>query len=172
MKNSKTRIDIVRGDITKLDVDAIVNAANTTLLGGGGVDGAIHRGAGPELLGECRSLGGCRPGEAKITRGYRLTARFVIHTVGPVWREGKHREAETLADCYRSSLHLAVENGIKTIAFPAISCGAYGYPIPDATQIALKTVRDFLVTDNTIDKVTFVLWGEDIYDAYRQALEN
>jgi O-acetyl-ADP-ribose deacetylase len=170
MKNTDGKIEIVRGDITKLDVDAIVNAANTTLLGGGGVDGAIHRSAGPELLAECRTLGGCRPGEAKITRGYRLLVRFVIHTVGPVWRGGKQREAETLANCYQSSLQLAVENGIKTIAFPAISCGAYGYPIPDAAQIALKTTRDFLATRDRIDKVTFVLWGEDIYDAYRQLL--
>ena len=168
MKNPDSEIEIVRGDITKLNVDAIVNAANTTLLGGGGVDGAIHRGAGPELLGECRTLGGCPPGEAKVTRGYRLPARFVIHTVGPVWRGGKHREAETLANCYRSSLQLAVESGIKTIAFPAISCGAYGYPIPDATQIAVKTVRDFLATDDRIDKVVFVLWGDEVYDAYRQ----
>ncbi len=170
MKNTDEKIDIVRGDITKLDVDAIVNAANTTLLGGGGVDGAIHRAAGPELLAECKTLGGCQPGEAKITRGYRLAARFVIHTVGPVWRGGKQREAETLATCYQSSLHLAVENGIKTIAFPAISCGAYGYPIPDAAQIAVKTTRDFLATEDKIDKVTFVLWSEDIYDAYRQLL--
>ena len=170
MKNTDRQIEIVRGDITKLDVDAIVNAANTTLLGGGGVDGAIHRSAGTELLAECRTLGGCRPGEAKITRGYRLPARFVIHTVGPVWRGGKQREAETLANCYQSSLQLAVENGIKTIAFPAISCGAYGYPIPDAAQIAVKTTRDFLATKDRIDKVTFVLWGEDIYDAYWQLL--
>jgi O-acetyl-ADP-ribose deacetylase len=164
------KIEIVRGDITKLDVNAIVNAANTTLLGGGGVDGAIHRAAGPELLAECRTLGGCRPGEAKITRGYRLRARFVIHAVGPVWRGGKHDEPETLADCYRSSLRLAVENGIKTIAFPAISCGAYGYPIPDASQIAVKITRNFLATVDKIDKVIFVLWGDDIYDAYRQLL--
>jgi len=164
------KIEIVRGDITKLDVDAIVNAANTTLLGGGGVDGAIHRAAGTELLAECGTLGGCRPGEAKITRGYRLRARFVIHTVGPVWRGGKHDEPETLADCYRSSLQLAVENGIKTIAFPAISCGAYGYPIPDASQIAVKITRNFLATVDKIDKVIFVLWGDDIYDAYRQVL--
>ena len=170
MTNPDDRIEIMQGDITKLDVDAIVNAANTTLLGGGGVDGAIHRAAGPELLAECRTLGGCRPGEAKITRGYRLPARFVIHTVGPVWRGGKHHEPETLANCYRNSLQLAVENGIKTIAFPAISCGAYGYPIPEAAQIALKTTRDFLATKDKIDKVIFVLWGEDIYDAYRQLL--
>ncbi len=164
------KIDIMRGDITRLDVDAIVNAANTTLLGGGGVDGAIHRAAGPELFVECRSLGGCQPGDAKITRGYRLPARFVIHTVGPVWRGGKNREPEILANCYRSALQVAVENGIKTIAFPAISCGAYGYPIPDATQIAVKTTRNFLATEDKIDKVIFVLWGDDIYDAYRRLL--
>ena len=170
MKSPDSKIDIVRGDITKLDVDAIVNAANTTLLGGGGVDGAIHRAAGPELLAECRALDGCRPGEAKITRGYGLPTRFVIHTVGPVWRGGKHHEPETLANCYRNSLQLAVENEIKTIAFPAISCGAYGYPIPEAAQVALKAGRDFLATDDSIDKVTFALWGEDIYEAYRQLL--
>ena len=163
-------IEIVRGDITKLDVDAIVNAANTTLLGGGGVDGAIHRAAGPELLAECQTLGGCRPGEAKITRGYRLPARYVIHTVGPIWRGGKRGEPETLANCYRSSLQIAVENGIKTIALPAISCGAYGYPIPDAAQIAVKTTRDFLGSADDIDKVIFALWDEGAYDAYRELL--
>ena len=167
-KNQETKIEIIQGDITKLDVDAIVNAANTTLLGGGGVDGAIHRAAGTELVAECRTLGGCRPGEAKITRGYRLPARFVIHTVGPVWRGGKRHEPEILANCYQSSLQLAVENGIRTIAFPAIGCGAYGYPIPDAAQIAVKTTRNFLATEDKIDKVIFVLWGEDIYDAYRR----
>ena len=165
-KNQDPKIEIIQGDITKLDVDAIVNAANTTLLGGGGVDGAIHRAAGTELLAECRTLGGCRPGEAKITRGYRLPARFVIHTVGPVWRGGEGNEPEILANCYRSALQLVLENGIKTIAFPAISCGAYGYPIPEAAQIAVKTTRNFLATEDQIDKVIFVLWGEDIYDAY------
>src|SRR5213078_1302222 len=170
-KNQDPKIEINQGDITKLDVDAIVNAANTTLLGGGGVDGAIHRAAGTELLAKCRTLGGCRPGEAKITRGYRLSARFVIHTVGPIWRGGERHEPETLANCYRRALQLAVESGIKTIAFPAISCGAYGYPIPDAAQIAVKTTRDFLATEDRLDKVTFVLWGEDVYDAYRQPLE-
>ena len=170
MKNRDTKIEIIQGDITKLDVDAIVNAANTTLLGGGGVDGAIHRGAGPDLLGECRTLGGCQPGAAKITRGFRLPARFVIHTVGPVWTGGERHEPEILANCYRNSLQLAVENGIKTIAFPAISCGAYGYPSPEAAQTAVKTTRDFLTTQDRIDKVVFVLWGEDIYDAYRRLL--
>jgi O-acetyl-ADP-ribose deacetylase len=164
-------IEIVRGDITKLDVDAIVNAANTTLLGGGGVDGAIHRAAGPELLAECRRRGGCRPGEAKITRGYRLPARFVIHTVGPVWRGGKHGEPETLANCYRNSMKLAVENETRTIAFPAISCGAYGYPIEEAARIALETTREFLAVSYELQKVIFVVWGEDVYDAYRKALQ-
>ena len=163
-------IEIVRCDITKLDVDGIVNAASTTLLGGGGVDGAIHRTAGAELLAECRTLGGCEPGQAKITRGYRLPARFVIHTVGPMWRGGKHGEPETLANCYRNSLQLAVENGIKTIAFPAISCGAYGYPVEEAAQIAVKTTRDYLAAEDKIDKVIFVLWSEDIYEAYRRLL--
>jgi O-acetyl-ADP-ribose deacetylase len=171
MENTDSKIEIIRGDITKLEVGAIVNAANTTLLGGGGVDGAIHRAAGPELLMECRTLGGCQPGEAKITRGYRLPARFVIHTVGPIWRGGKHGEPETLANCYRNSLRLAVENGIKTIAFPAISCGAYGYPLQEAAQIALKTVREFLPTADQIDKVIFALWDEDIYQTYRHALQ-
>ena len=165
------KIEIVRSDITKLEVDAIVNAANTTLLGGGGVDGAIHRAAGPELLAECRGLGGCEPGKAKITRGYRLPARFVIHTVGPIWHGGKRGEARILANCYRNSLRLAVENEIKTIAFPAISCGAYGYPIEQAGQIALETTREFLAATQNIHRVIFVLWGDDVYDAYREALQ-
>ena len=171
MTKLASQIEINRGDITKLDVDAIVNAANATLLGGGGVDGAIHRAAGPELLMECRGLNGCRPGEAKITRGYRLPARFVIHTVGPVWRGGKHSEPETLANCYRSSLQVAVENAIKTIAFPAISCGAYGYPILEAAQMAVKTTRELLANTNKIERVIFVLWGEDIYQAWRKVCE-
>ncbi len=170
MKKPVSNIDIVRGDITRLDVDAIVNAANTTLLGGGGVDGAIHRAAGPDLLAECRKLGGCEPGEAKLTPGYRLPARFVIHTVGPIWRGGKCSEAQTLANCYRNSLQLAVENEMETIAFPAISCGAYGYPINRAAQIALKTTGEFRATNDTIEKVIFVLRDEDIYDAYRRLL--
>jgi O-acetyl-ADP-ribose deacetylase len=164
------QIEILRGDITKLEVDAIVNAANTTLLGGGGVDGAIHRAAGPELLAECRRLGGCQPGDAKLTRGHRLPARFVIQTVGPVWRGGKRGEADTLANCYRNSLKLAVENGIRTVGFPAISCGAYGYPIREAAQIAVKTTGEFLATTDVIEKVIFVLWSEDIYEAYHRLL--
>jgi len=171
MKNSKSRIDIVRGDITKLDVDAIVNAANTTLLGGGGVDGAIHRAAGPELLAECRALGGCRPGEAKLTRGYKLPTRYVIHTVGPVWTGGKAGERQTLTNCYRNSLQLTVENGIKTIAFPAISCGAYRYPVPQAAQIAVETTRDFLATTDKIDKVIFVVTNDEICTAYQEILQ-
>ena len=171
MKNPDSRIQIVHGDITKLDVDAIVNAANSTLLGGGGVDGAIHRAAGTELLAECRALGGCEPGKAKITRGYRLPARFVIHTVGPIWRGGKRDEARILANCYRNSLQLAVENEVKTIAFPAISCGAYGYPIEQAAQIALETTREFLAATQNIHRVIFVLWGDDVYNAYREALQ-
>ena len=163
-------IGIVRGDITALDVDAIVNAANATLLGGGGVDGAIHRAAGPDLLAECRTLGGCKPGQAKLTRGYRLAARFVIHTVGPVWTGGERGEAQTLANCYRNSLQLAVENGIKTIAFPAISCGVYGYPIREATQIAVETTRDYLATEDRIDKVIFVVANDEILRAYRLLL--
>ena len=165
------KIEIVRGDITKLEVDAIVNAANTTLLGGGGVDGAIHRAAGPELLAECRTLGGCEPGEAKITRGYCLPARFVIHTVGPIWRGGKRGEPEMLANCHRSALRLAAENWIKMIGFPAISCGAYGYPIDQAAPIAVKTTREFLASQENISKVIFVLWDEDVYEAYREAIE-
>ena len=164
------RIEILRSDIIKLEVDAIVNAANTTLLGGGGVDGAIHRAAGPELLAECRTLGGCRPGEAKLTRGYRLPARFVIHTVGPFWTGGKGGEPQILANCYRNSLQLAVTNRIRTIAFPAISCGAYGYPIREAARIAVETTRQLLATDDKIDKVTFVAGSDEILRAYQLLL--
>jgi O-acetyl-ADP-ribose deacetylase len=167
LKNPAAKIDIVRGDITTFDVDAIVNAANTTLLGGGGVDGAIHRAAGPELLAECRALGGCRSGEAKLTQGHRLPARFVIHTVGPVWTGGKRSEPQILANCYRNSLQLAVKNRIKTIAFPAISCGAYGYPIREAARIAVETTREFLATDDKIDKVIFVVASDEILRAYQ-----
>ncbi len=170
MKNRGTEIGLARGDITKLDVDAIVNAANTTLLGGGGVDGAIHRAAGPELVVECRTIGGCRPGEAKITCGYNLPARFIIHTVGPVWRGGGRGEAEVLASCYRNSLQLAVGNGIKTIAFPAISCGVYRYPISEASQIAVETTWEFLANSDKIDKLIFVVATDEIFAAYRRLL--
>jgi O-acetyl-ADP-ribose deacetylase (regulator of RNase III) len=164
------RLTLVRGDITRLAVDAIVNAANTTLLGGGGVDGAIHRAAGPELLAECRTLGGCRPGEAKITRGYALPARFVIHTVGPVWSGGNRGEPETLANCYRNSLRLASENNLSTIAFPAISCGAYRYPIPNAAEIAVEITTEFLREDSSITEVTFVVSTDEIQAAYQALL--
>ena len=147
-----------------------MNAANTTLLGGGGVDGAIHRAAGPELLAECKTLGGCRPGEAKITRGYLLPARFVIHTVGPVWSGGHRGEPETLANCYRNSLRLASENAVRTIAFPAISCGAYRYPIADAARIAVQTTKEFLRDNASIAEVTFVVSTDEIEAAYQRLL--
>jgi O-acetyl-ADP-ribose deacetylase len=169
-KNVDKRIELVRADITTLHVDAIVNAANTTLLGGGGVDGAIHRAAGPELLAECRTLGGCPPGQAKLTSGYQLPARFVIHTVGPIWHGGTQGEAELLTGCYRNSLRLAAENGIRTIAFPAISCGAYGYPISEATRIALTTAEAFLHQNETIEKVIFVVATDEIFAEYQRGL--
>jgi O-acetyl-ADP-ribose deacetylase len=170
LKTTPAKIDIVRGDITTLEVDAIVNAANSTLLGGGGVDGAIQRAAGPQLLAECRTLGGCKPGEARLTRGYNLPARFVIHTVGPFWDGGKRGEAEILANCYRNSLRLAVKNGLKTIAFPAISCGAYHYPVSEAAQIAVGTTQEFLAGEDKIDKVLFVVATDEILAAYQRLL--
>jgi len=163
------RMGIIHGDITTLMVDAIVNAANSSLLGGGGVDGAIHRAAGKELLSACQQLNGCQTGSSKITGGYRLTAKYVIHTVGPVWHDGNNSEPELLASCYRQSLVLAVANQIKTIAFPAISCGADGYPIELAAKIALETVYTFLTQDSTIAGVSFVCVSDDDYDTYVEA---
>jgi len=157
------RIEIVEGDITRQRVDAIVNAANTTLLGGGGVDGAIHRAAGPRLLEECRALGGCPPGESRITKGYNLAARWVIHTVGPIWRDGAHGEDELLANCYRNSLALADQHRIHTIAFPAISTGAYRFPLERATRIAVRETTSFLGRSEVVEKVTFVCFGQETF---------
>ena len=164
------RIAAVEGDITEQEVDAIVNAANTTLLGGGGVDGAIHRVAGPELKEECRTLGGCPTGEARITKGYNLKARHVIHTVGPVWAGGDTNEDDLLANCYRNSIALAVEHGLKTIAFPSISTGAYRFPVERAVRIAVSETVDFLRDHPLPEKVTFVCFGREVYDAYRKAI--
>ncbi|MDI6603417.1 MAG: O-acetyl-ADP-ribose deacetylase [Patescibacteria group bacterium] len=163
----KAKIKIIKGDITKLKVDAIVNAANKTLLGGGGVDGAIHRAAGPELLEECKKLDGCETGEAKITKGYNLPAKYVIHTVGPIWQGGKYNEEENLASCYKNSLKLAVENNIKSIAFPSISTGVYGFPIEKAAPIVLREVKNFLEKDKTIEQVIFVLFSEKDFQIYQ-----
>jgi O-acetyl-ADP-ribose deacetylase (regulator of RNase III) len=163
-------IEVVKGDITKQTVDAIVNAANTSLLGGGGVDGAIHRAAGPELLAECRGLKGCATGEAKITRGYRLPAKWVIHTVGPVWRGGHDLEDDLLANCYRRSLALAVQHGLCSIAFPAISTGVYGFPLERATRIAVREVRAFLANNSSLAKVLLVCFDQPTQQCYQQIL--
>ena len=165
------RIEVVEGDITKLMVDAIVNAANTTLLGGGGVDGAIHRAAGHELLAECRTLGGCATGQAKITKGYRLPAKWVIHTVGPVWRDGQHGEDDLLASCYRSCFTLAEKHGIHTIAFPSISTGAYGFPLERAAHIAVWETKAFLERPGSVTKVLLVCFGSSAFQIYSQAVK-
>ncbi|MBW1988448.1 MAG: O-acetyl-ADP-ribose deacetylase [Deltaproteobacteria bacterium] len=164
------RVEAVSGDITRLAVDAIVNAANESLLGGGGVDGAIHRAAGPELLAECRTLGGCPTGEARITRGYNLPARHVIHTVGPVYR-GRPEDEKLLSSCYRNSLALAAEAGCRTVAFPAVSCGVYGYPLEEACKVAVSEVLEFLETNPLPEKVLFVLFSEDALAVYQDRLK-
>ncbi len=166
----ETAIEAIEGDITRLDVDAIVNAANNSLLGGGGVDGAIHRAAGPELLAECRTLNGCDTGSAKMTRGYRLPARYVIHAVGPVWRDGKHGEPELLAGCYRTSLQLAAGKALASVAFPGISTGVYRYPKEEAARIAVREVRTFLEKESSIRKVIFCCFSQGDLAIYRKIL--
>lgn len=163
-------LTVIRADITQLDLDAIVNAANTSLLGGGGVDGAIHRAAGPELLAACRLLNGCSTGDAKITRGYRLPARYVIHTVGPVWNGGSQGERRLLASCYRRSLEVAVEHGCATVAFPCISTGVYGYPIEPAAKVAIETVRETVAREHSLQVITFCCFSSEDEAIYQQLL--
>ncbi len=170
-RNVTERIAVVHGDLTRQKVDAVVNAANRTLLGGGGVDGAIHRAAGPGLLEECRRLGGCETGQAKITSGYNLPARWVIHTVGPVWHGGQHGEDELLASCYRSSLELAERQGARTLAFPAISTGAYGFPFERAAHIAVREVSAFLEKNQSIERVIFACFTKSDADCYQKVIE-
>ena len=173
---SKAKLTLILGDITEQETDAIANAANSSLMGGGGVDGAIHRAGGTQILEECIKIrerqGGCETGEAVITTGGKLAAKYVIHTVGPVWRGGSSGEPELLANCYRNSLNLAVENGVKTISFPSISTGVYGYPIEKASSIALKTVMEFLQNSDSLDEVVFVLFDPWTYQAYENALKD
>jgi O-acetyl-ADP-ribose deacetylase (regulator of RNase III) len=164
------RLAVIAGDITQQRVEAIVNAANTTLLGGGGVDGAIHRAAGPELLVECRALGGCATGQAKITRGYKLPARWVIHTVGPVWHDGQHGEDDLLAGCYRSCFALVEQHGIKTVAFPSISTGAYGFPMERAARIAVRETKHFLKRNQSVEQVKLVCFGAGALNIHQAAL--
>lgn len=176
MNISKTKLTLIQGDITAQETDAIVNAANSSLMGGGGVDGAIHRAGGPQILQECMKIrekqGGCDTGEAVITTGGKLSARYIIHTVGPVWRGGDSDEPALLANCYRNSLRLAVENGIKTISFPSISTGVYGYPVEKASLTALKTVMEFLQSSDALDEVVFVLYDNQTYQGYENALNS
>ncbi|MDR3744972.1 MAG: O-acetyl-ADP-ribose deacetylase [Acidobacteriaceae bacterium] len=171
MSEATSRIAILKADITTLTVDAIVNAANCSLLGGGGVDGAIHRAAGLELLRECLLLHGCKTGQAKLTRGYRLPARFIIHTVGPVWHGGEHGERELLASCYRSCFALARSHGLRTLAFPAISCGVYCFPVNLAVEIAIRETTAELRKDDAIEQVIFTCFDETVYAAYRRAAQ-
>lgn len=166
------RFEVIKGDITKQNVDAIVNAANSSLLGGGGVDGAIHRAAGPELVMECRQLYGCKTGQAKITKGYKLPAKWVIHTVGPVWQGGNKGEDELLTTCYRNSIELAVKNCIKTIAFPSISTGAYSFPVDRAAGIAFNEIKRFLETDSSMEKVLMICFDEDTFRKYKEVSES